>query len=127
MTVPLSGMNLKELRALHFRVEKAIRSLEKTQLSKARMEVAKVAKDYGVSLEQLIEKNHLSKPKAKPALKGKVPKRKAPKRKAGTKKVAAKYQHPNDASLNWTGRGLKPKWVVELLNNDMSLSDLAIK
>ncbi|WP_150049530.1 MULTISPECIES: H-NS histone family protein [Methylomonas] len=30
-------------------------------------------------------------------------------------KVAAKYRNPADASQTWTGRGLAPKWMQELL------------
>lgn len=30
-------------------------------------------------------------------------------------KVAPKYRNPADASQTWTGRGLAPKWMQELL------------
>ena len=44
----------------------------------------------------------------------------------GRANVAAKYANPADASQTWTGRGRKPKWVVELLASGKSLDDAAI-
>lgn len=29
-------------------------------------------------------------------------------------KVPVKYRHPNDPDKSWTGRGVTPKWVLEL-------------
>ncbi len=40
--------------------------------------------------------------------------------------VKPKYQNPNDASQTWTGRGRKPKWVIELLKSGMQLEDFVI-
>lgn len=40
--------------------------------------------------------------------------------------VAPKYQDPATGKT-WTGRGLKPKWVQEALQNGKSLEDLTIK
>jgi len=41
------------------------------------------------------------------------------------RKVAAKYRHP-ETGTTWSGRGLKPKWLVEGLATGKSLSDFAI-
>lgn len=56
---------------------------------------------------------------------------------AGTNKKAvgankttleAKYANPNDSSLTWHGgRGAKPKWVNEYLENGGKLVDIEIK
>ena len=40
--------------------------------------------------------------------------------------VAVRYRHPDDANLQWTGRGRQPKWVVEALGKGKSLDDLRI-
>ena len=42
------------------------------------------------------------------------------------KPVAPKYQHPDDSTLTWTGRGRKPLWVIEQLENGLSIEALAI-
>ncbi len=42
-------------------------------------------------------------------------------------KVPPKYQDPNDPSRQWTGRGMQPAWIRELIAQGCSLEDLAIK
>ena len=120
MTIKLSGLSLKELISLRSKVETAIQKLETTNLSKARLEAAKLAKEYGVTLEALVEDDLAAKsPKTKTTT--------TPKTKKIAKKVPPKYRHPDDSSLTWTGRGLKPKWIVGLLENGVTLNDLVIK
>lgn len=43
-----------------------------------------------------------------------------------TKKVAAKYRNPENEAEEWTGRGRKPVWVLEALDNGKTLEDLEI-
>lgn len=38
----------------------------------------------------------------------------------------ARYVNPDDASQTWSGRGRRPSWVNESLNNGKSLEDLAV-
>jgi len=40
--------------------------------------------------------------------------------------IAIKYRHPDNAELEWTGRGRKPKWVEHCLTNGMTLQQLEI-
>ncbi len=50
------------------------------------------------------------------------------KSKAVTRKAAPKYQHPDDPSITWTGRGRKPLWVVEATEEGgKTLEDLKIR
>lgn len=42
------------------------------------------------------------------------------------KKVKVKYRHPQDASLEWTGRGRTPKWVEAWVANGSSLDGLLV-
>jgi len=46
-------------------------------------------------------------------------------RKLGPVKV--KYVHPKDPELRWSGRGSKPKWIVDLLSQGHRLEDLGEK
>ena len=43
-----------------------------------------------------------------------------------TTKGAAKYANPANPEQTWTGRGRKPNWVIEALDNGKSIEDLAI-
>ena len=42
-------------------------------------------------------------------------------------KVPPKYKHPRNSKLLWTGRGKKPLWVRECLEEGLTLEDLLIK
>lgn len=44
-----------------------------------------------------------------------------------TGKVAARYRNPADASQTWSGRGLAPKWMQELLAGGRNKSEFEIK
>ena len=41
-------------------------------------------------------------------------------------KVKVKYRHPENAGLEWTGRGRKPKWVEAWVANGGSLDNLLV-
>ena len=114
MSVKLTGLTLKELKILRSRIDAAVQKLEANNLSKARLEAAKLAKEYGIPLEALIAEKAAPKPARKITKKTR-------------KNVPPKYRHPDDASLTWTGRGLKPKWIALLLESGTKLEDLEIK
>jgi DNA-binding protein H-NS len=65
--------------------------------------MAELAKRDGLSLEELLSAGKSRR------------KRRAPN---------TKYQHPEDASLKWSGRGKQPAWVRECLERGMRLEDL---
>ncbi|MCK5830952.1 MAG: H-NS histone family protein [Methylococcales bacterium] len=48
------------------------------------------------------------------------------KRAKTVKKVSAKYCHPDDSSQTWTGRGLTPKWMKELVDSGRDKSEFLI-
>lgn len=41
-------------------------------------------------------------------------------------KVAVKYQNPANPANKWTGRGMKPKWLRELVEQGRSLEEFAV-
>ena len=49
---------------------------------------------------------------------------KTPRKRGGS--VKPKYRNPGDKTQTWTGRGLKPRWVRDLLDSGKSLEDIAI-
>lgn len=40
--------------------------------------------------------------------------------------VAPKYKHPENAGLTWSGRGRKPKWFAEALEQGVTEEDMKI-
>jgi DNA-binding protein H-NS len=100
----ISTLSFTELVALKSDVENEIKRRESEEKTKAKKQIIELAKAYGLSVEEVL---------------GKVGG-------AVRKPVEAKYRHPENAELTWTGRGRKPVWVQELLNAGKTLEDLAI-
>ncbi|SIS50107.1 H-NS histone family protein [Paracoccus saliphilus] len=103
MDIEFDKLSLKELRDLQAKLERAINSYEDRKRREALTAVENAAREHGFNLAELT---------------GSKPKR------AGT--VAPKYVNPDDPTLTWTGRGRKPRWVLEALENGKSLDDLLI-
>jgi DNA-binding protein H-NS len=101
----LNSLDLKELKKLEAEVSNRIATYEDRKIAEARAVLEATAREFGFSLSELTG--------------GKASKR-------SRSSVAPKYAHPENASLTWTGRGRKPKWIVEALNAGKSLADLAI-
>ena len=101
----LADMSLQELTALSRDIDKAIKSYEARKLAEARAALEAKARELGVSLDEILGV-------------------KSPRK---TKKAAAKYAHPENSELTWSGRGLAPKWVKAYEALGGSRDDLLIK
>ncbi|WP_101067686.1 H-NS histone family protein [Roseovarius salinarum] len=102
MEIDLDKMSKDELLALKRDVEKALKTVETRRRAEAMRAAEEAAKEYGFSLNDL----------QGGAGKG--------------SKGAPKYRNPENPEQTWTGRGRKPNWVIEALENGKSLDDLAI-
>lgn len=100
----LNALSLAELKKLQKDVTKAIESFEDRQRKAVLAELDALARERGFTIEQVV---------------GMAPA-------SSRKPVAPKYANPADPSQTWSGRGRKPKWVVEALDAGKSLDDLAI-
>ena len=99
----IEALSLKELKSLQKDLTKAISTFEDRQKSDARSKLEIIAKEMGYSLADLIGTE--VKPTRAPA--------------------AAKYRHPENAALTWSGRGRKPLWFVAALEAGKSPEDMA--
>ena len=118
MSIDLSQMSLAELQRLGKRVERAIAGHEKKRVKEARNAMQKLAKEYGVTLEQLLA-DGAPKKRGRPAGGGK----------AGGKPKAKgkpKFANPKDKSQTWTGKGRKPQWFIDAMASGKREKDLAI-
>ncbi len=104
MGIDLNALSLKELKDLQSQVAKAIASFQDRQKKAALAELEEIARAKGFSLAELT---------GAPAPR---------KRSVG----AAKYANPADRSDTWSGRGRKPRWVIDALANGQKPEDLAI-
>lgn len=100
----LEAMSLKELRQLQSDLAKAVSTFEDRHKAEARAKLEAIAKEMGYSLAALIGVE--------------VKTTRAP--------AVAKYRHPENAALTWSGRGRKPQWFVAALTSGKSADDLAI-
>ena len=101
----LDNLSLQELKTLQSDVAVAIANFEKRKKAEALAEVKAVAQAKGFSLDELLG---TASTKSK---RGPVP---------------AKYADPANPDNTWSGRGRKPKWMVEALANGSSPEDFAI-
>ena len=100
----LETLSLTELRKLHKDVAKAISTFEDRQKAEAHAKVEAFARDLGYSLAELV----------------------GTEMKTARAPVSAKYRHPENPSLTWSGRGRKPQWFVEALAGGKMAEDMAI-
>lgn len=112
-TIDLSNYNLGELKGLQFDVEKEIKSRQQDELKKAREQILAIAQDVGLPVEELLS-----------ARSGKSSKSGGKGRKGGQSNASGQYRNPGDNAQTWTGRGRKPKWVIDALSNGKTLDDL---
>ena len=100
----IEALSLKELKSLQKDLAKAISTFEDRHRSDARSKLELIAKEMGYSLAELIGID--VKPTRAPA--------------------AAKYRHPDNAALTWSGRGRKPLWFVAALEAGKSPEDMSV-
>ena len=101
-TLDLTDMSLDELKQLKKDVEKAIKSFEARKKKEALAAAQRAAEEMGFNLAELTGE-----------LKGKTV-------------TAPKYQHPENPTVTWTGRGRKPKWFVEAIDSGKTAEEMAI-
>lgn len=99
----LDSLSLDELMALQKQVADAIANFQARRRAEALAAVEAAARDHGFTLAELTEASAVSiKPEPRPA----------------------KYRHPENPALTWSGRGRQPRWVKEALAAGKSLDEL---
>ena len=102
----LDEMSLADLKKLQKDVDRAITSFSERQ-KRAALAVAEAAvKEMGFTLSDLVGVGKPARSKSE---------------------LPAKYQHPENPALTWSGRGRKPAWIHEALDAAKSLDMFLIK
>ncbi len=109
--IDLNPLSIDELDALIDEAAALIETKKAEALKNAKAEIEKIAASTGMSVEELL------------GLSGK------PGKKAGAAKkpVANKYRNPKDHTQTWTGRGKRPKWLQEMLDNGGKLENFLLR
>ena len=100
----LEALSLTELKKMQKDIVKAISTFEDRQKAEARAKVEAFARDLGYSLAELV----------------------GTETKTARAPAPAKYRHPENAALTWSGRGRRPQWFVDALEADRTAVDLEI-
>jgi DNA-binding protein H-NS len=106
----LNGLSIPELKDLIPRIEREIRNRKEQQKVELLEQMKKMAAAQGLSLTDVLGNQAA-------ATRGR-------RRAAAPAGAKSGFRHPNDASLVWTGRGRRPKWVVEWERQHGSLEGL---
>ena len=117
-SVNLSKMNLEQLTAHKAEVEQLIATYEIKQtesiVNTATQAAIKAAKEAGATPEQIAQLEiSLNAPKRRGRPAATKAKSSQESEKRSYPAVKAKYAHPENTSLTWSGRGRTPKWVSD--------------
>ncbi len=105
----LSNLSLSQLRELQQQIPAELKRREAQEKTEILNEVRAFAKARGYAIEDLLGKEVKVKAAA-----------------VSGNKVKVKYRHPQNAELEWTGRGRKPKWVEVWIADGGSLDNLLV-
>lgn len=101
----LGQMPLEDLKALQKDVAIAIDTYRERQRDEARRVLEEKAREMGFKLDDLAA--------------GTV-------RRKGKSTSPARYRHPENPALTWTGRGRRPNWVVAALEEGRQLDEMKV-
>lgn len=107
MSTNIDNLDIDQLQELQKKTAKLIEKKQRENVDQAYHQLLVIAENVGMSLEALIEHGQQQQPSAK-------------------RTVAPRYRDLNDTAQTWTGRGKKPRWVVDALAQGKTLEDLAI-
>ncbi len=106
----LSTLSVAELREMQQLIPAEIKKREAAEKAEILNEVRAFAKARGYAIEELLVNKEVKTPKVG----------------SPGGKVKVKYRHPNDETLEWTGRGRTPKWVQLWTENGGLLDALLV-
>jgi DNA-binding protein H-NS len=101
----IDELSLRELQDLQKRVAKAIDTYQDRMKRDALAELREKARVMGFTIEELLENKPM---------------------KTSRKSPDAKYRHPDNPELTWSGRGRKPLWFVSALESGISAEAMLI-
>lgn len=105
--VNLAAMDNAQVSKLINAAEEELQKRKEMKLEAARLKVREIARDLGVSVEELAGVKGSNTPKRRPA--------------------AIKYRHPNNPELAWSGRGRMANWLKAELAAGKSLDDFLVE
>ncbi|MGZ4044034.1 MAG: H-NS histone family protein [Bacteroidia bacterium] len=99
----LSKIPLKELLEFQTKLNKAVELRREQEKQEIYQKITALASESGFSLSELMDQKYAKKSPA-----------------------VIKYRNPDNKDEGWTGKGKKPKWLVDLLGSGKKLEELAV-
>lgn len=104
--IDLSPYNIADLNKLMERVQKEIQHKEQAQMLDLRRRMEELASQVGMTPEDILSYDARKKP-------GKTPSK-------------PKYRNPSNPEQTWTGRGKRPRWLREALDDGAKLEEFSV-
>ena len=102
----LATLSLAELHDLVTRAQRELAERQKQERRQVMADIRALADSVGLGV------NFLEEQKDSGSLRG--------------RKVAPKYRNPHNPEETWTGRGMKPRWLVELIEQGRGIDEFRI-
>ncbi len=99
----ITSASLVELTDAKKQLEAIIAEKQHREKAAVKNQIRQLAKTYNLSVEEVLDIDDKK-----------------------VKTVKPKYQHPENAALQWTGRGRHPLWVKELYERGIDLESMRI-
>ncbi|MBR0567671.1 H-NS histone family protein [Azoarcus sp. L1K30] len=115
----LKSYSLTQLKTLEVRIARQIERQQSACKTRLRRQLETLAREHGLALEDVFS----------PTVTDRIVERSAPDhvKAADTEKPRpARYRHPSNRDLAWSGRGRPPHWVTAWRANGGSMDALAI-
>jgi len=111
--IDFSSYSAEELARISELAERQVQAKKEEQIVELRRRAEELARSMGVSVNEVVEMMG--------ARGGVSVARKSP----GRAKI--KYRHPHNSDLTWTGRGHRPRWLSEALEQGSRLEDFMVE
>jgi DNA-binding protein H-NS len=103
----LEGKSVEELKGMIAEAQRQIESQMRATKERAFQKIADIAEEVGITAED-------------------IAKRFSRAAKGGKKAAIVRFQDPENPKNTWAGRGRKPKWLQEKLEQGKNLDDYAV-
>jgi len=121
MSFNLDDLSVGELEKLIRQAERKLNKKRMEAVKAAQAEIGKIARDLGVSVDDLLQEQ--ANRQKKKVTRGKAA---GQKKTAPRKPARIKYRNPANSSETWTGRGKRPIWLRDALERGARLDDFEV-
>lgn len=106
--IDLSSYSVEELNELVEKAKKEVAIKEQSRVQEVRSQMERLASDLNMSVDEVMRFD-------------------VKKKKTGSKPAGKiKFRNPDNPEQTWTGRGKRPRWLQEALDQGANLEDFAI-